>query len=321
MWLQPLKLRGFFALHHVRSFAEFRAAFEHWPVSSQHLVYADVTGTIGRQLIGQAPVRKTGSGALPLPGWRPETGWEADPVPFAQMPHQQGSPDGFLATANTRPTADGETPFLGVDFIDGYRLTAIRQALTARRDWDVASTLQLQTSQQALAWAMRDVVLTAPVKDDAGRQAVDLLAGWDGVASATSPAAAVYELFVAALLGRAMRAKAPHSWRAAAGRGAESDQPIQLRQLPPHRAPGAAAPRTAGRLVRPVVARRGRRRTGRGRRHASPPLRRRPGTLGVGHGAAVPADAPAGEYAGAGGQGALGKSSTSARSPAAATPT
>ena len=34
-------------------------------------------------------------------------------------------PEGFLATANAKPLPDGDGPFLGVDWIDGYRLAAI----------------------------------------------------------------------------------------------------------------------------------------------------------------------------------------------------
>lgn len=229
IWLQPRPLGGFFRLHHVRSFAEFRAAFEHWPVSSQNLVYADVGGTIGQQLVGQVPVRQAGHGALPLPGWRPETGWQPEPVPYQAMPHQQDPPEGFLATANTRPLPDDQGPFLGIDFIDGYRLASIRQALLARSDWDVAATLRLQTDQRARAWQeMRAIVLAAPATDEATRQALELLAAWDGIAGAASSAAAVYELFLAEMTARAMRAKAPGSWRWLLGAGLSPINPYNF---------------------------------------------------------------------------------------------
>src|SRR5262249_24068756 len=153
-----------------------------------------------------------GHGALPLAGWDPDAGWEPGLVPVADMPHLLNPECGFVATANNRPVPEGTGPFLGVDFIDGHRQGAIGRALSARRDWDVASTQALQMSQQALAWEeRRDAVLSAPAADADARQALELLRAWDGRVGADMPAAAVYELFLAEMAGRVARAKAPRS--------------------------------------------------------------------------------------------------------------
>ena len=52
-----------------RNWKEFRAAMARYRVPSENLVYADTSGTIGWQLFGEAPRRRTGWGTLPLPGW------------------------------------------------------------------------------------------------------------------------------------------------------------------------------------------------------------------------------------------------------------
>ena len=215
-WLGPAPLEGFFRLRGAASFTEFRRAFEHWPVSSQNMVYADVSGTIGWQLIGRTPVRRKGHGSVPLPGWAPEVGWHAEPVPYAEMPHLENPASGWIATANNRPLPEGQGPFLGVDFVDGYRAAAIQQALAARRDWDVAATMRLQMDRHALAWAdMREAVLAAPLNAEVRA----LLGDWDGNVSAESEAAACYELFLAEMFRRVARAKAPKSWRWLVGAG------------------------------------------------------------------------------------------------------
>lgn len=219
-WLDPLPTGGFFRVHHVKSFADFRAAFADWPVAAQNMAYADRDGHIGWQLIGRAPVRKKGHGILPLHGADPATGWLPDPVPYDQMPRLLDPPGGYLATANTRHQPEGEGPFLSVDFIDGYRLMAINQALGQRTDWDVASTMRLQMDRYAPAWQeMRDVVLAAPVANEDVEVALDLLRRWDGDVAADSPAAAVYELFLVEMLTRITQAKAPQSWRWMLGAG------------------------------------------------------------------------------------------------------
>src|SRR5262249_21655989 len=146
-WLDPLPVRGFFGLAQVSNFADFRAAFADWPLSAQNVVYADDSGTIGWQLIGRVPLRKKGHGLIPLPGRDPGAGWRDEPVPYEDMPHLQNPSSGFIATANTRPQPEGQEPYLGSDFVDGYRLLAITRALAGRDGWHVATVMKLQTDQ------------------------------------------------------------------------------------------------------------------------------------------------------------------------------
>jgi penicillin amidase len=212
VWLDPLPLRGMLGVQRARSFAAFRAEFAQWPAVAFNMAYADAGGAIGWQLAGQAPRRRSGAGLLPQPGWDPEAGWEDDLVPFEQMPHLQDPPNGFVATANTQPTADGEGPYLGADWIDGYRLALIGKALAARSDWDVAAALRLQTDQESLPWQeMKAVVLAAPADDPDAAEGLRLLRAWDGRVTADSPAAAVYELFVADMVRAVAEARAPRS--------------------------------------------------------------------------------------------------------------
>jgi penicillin amidase len=217
-WLRAVKVRGFFTINRARDFASFREEFRYWPVASQNVAYADAGGTIGWQLIGDAPVRKKGYGALPLSGADPEAGWEDGLVPFEQMPHMESPACGWLASANNRHLPEGEGPFLGLDFIDGYRIHAIGRALSGDEKWDVASTMRLQTDQRALAWdELRPAMMSAEV-DGMARQGQEMLREWDGVASADSPAAAVYELWLAGMIRAVARAKAPKSWEWVIGR-------------------------------------------------------------------------------------------------------
>jgi penicillin amidase len=212
VWLDPRPSDGILRLHRVHSFAEFHRAAEHWPAASWNMVYADQTGAIGWQMYGQPPRRRKGWGLIPMPGWDTEAGWEPDLVPSDQLPHAHDPPEGFIATANNKPVPDGVGPYLGSDWLDGYRVAAIARALSARTDWDVPRTMQLQLDQRAAAWDdLRDAVLSAPDKDADARQALALLRSWDGCVAVDSPAAAIYELFIAEMAGRLARARAPRT--------------------------------------------------------------------------------------------------------------
>jgi penicillin amidase len=224
IWLEPRPIRGLLCMHKVRNFEEARAELSQWPATSQNVVYADVSGTIGWQLMGTAPRRRKGNGTIPQAGWDLETGWETEPVPSDEMPYLVNPAEGFIATANNQSLPAGEGPFLSADYIDGYRVTSIRRNLAARKDWDVAATQKLQTDQRSLSWEqIRDEVFSAPAADADTRQALDLLRTWDGVVSADSAGAAVFELFMSETAQRVGRARAPRSWTAALGRG---DSPL-----------------------------------------------------------------------------------------------
>jgi penicillin amidase len=220
VWLDPLPIQGLLRIHRARSFDEARHFLAEWPTLPLNLVYADETGHTAWQLFGQAPRRKKGWGTLPLPGWDLAAGWEEDLVAFADMPHLENPPQGFVATANNRPTSEGDGPFLGVDWLDGYRVAAANESLRRRTDWDVATTMSLQISDLNLHWRdVREIVLSVPGDDPIMRTALNLLGAWDGRMAADSPAAAIYAMFMAEMTVRVARARAPKSFDWVLGRG------------------------------------------------------------------------------------------------------
>jgi len=220
VWLDPLPIGGLLRLHRVRSFEEFRSALAEWPQIPLNVVYADTSGTIGWQLAGQVPQRRSGNGLLPQPGWLPELGWAPDLLPAEALPWTKDPPAGFIATANNRPRRDGDGPFLGGDFLDGYRVARIVEVLGARSDWDVPRTQALQLDVLSLPWReLRDVILHLEAPDPAARRALTILCTWDGRLTADSPAAAVFECFLAEMARRIAIAKAPRSAQWVLGEG------------------------------------------------------------------------------------------------------
>ncbi len=212
VWLDPLPVQGFLCTLKARNFEEFRAPFAEWPVLPLGLVYADTEGNIGYQLAGQTPLRRRGYGIVPSAGWVPGAGWEDDVVPFGEMPYAHNPPGGYVATANTQPQPHGDGPFLGVDWIDGYRLGRVVEALEEGQDWDLESAAALQLDVKSMPWfELRDYVLAGDshsVEDGAARQ---LLANWDGRMSTDSVAATLFHLFLAEMSRRIATAKAPNS--------------------------------------------------------------------------------------------------------------
>ena len=222
-WLEPVPVRGLIDVHRAGSWDEFRAAFRHWPGPSLNVAYADADGHIGWQLIGTMPRRRGSNGTLPMPAWDPAVGWESEHLPFEAMPSVLDPPGGYVATANHAAWADApDHPFLGDDWLDGYRAARILEVLGSRDRWTVADAAELQRDVTAMPWReVRDLVLRAPVgaASDDVRAARALLADWDGRVSADSAAAAVYEALMGELAVAFARATAPASWSHVIGAG------------------------------------------------------------------------------------------------------
>jgi penicillin amidase len=80
--------------------------------------------------------------------------------------------------------------------------------------------LALQLDQSSLVWReLRDVVLSLPAESADTRQALSLLESWDGVIAIDSPAAAAFEFFVAEIVQRVAKCKAPRAAEWTAGKG------------------------------------------------------------------------------------------------------
>ncbi|MFL5340858.1 MAG: penicillin acylase family protein, partial [Gemmataceae bacterium] len=231
VWLLPLPIRGLLDVARAKTIDEFRACFDQWPALPLNVVFADTAGHTGWQLIGQAPRRKKGSGVLPSAGWDEAAGWHDDLVPFAAMPKAIDPPEGFFATANNEPVGHAEGPFLGVEWLAPYRYEAIREGLAAKTGWTVADCQRLQMTTRSLPWReFRDVVLKALEGRDDCRAPFELLRNWDGDLAADSRAATVYELFIADMIVRAAKAKAPKSYEWLLGK-TEWEPPVNLMYL------------------------------------------------------------------------------------------
>lgn len=216
-FLEEVSLAAVLAAPRARTWAQLRDHFARWPAAPLNVVGADADGTIGWKVSGRVPRREGASGLMPQPAAAPPwAGW----VPAEEMPGAENPDAGFLTTANNKPVADGEGPWIGADWMDGYRVQRVTEALGERDDWDVESALALQRDVRSLPWReMRDALLSAPRDEPRARRALELLAEWDGEMAADSPAATVFALTVAELARRAAAAKAPGSVEWALGRG------------------------------------------------------------------------------------------------------
>lgn len=230
-WMAPRRIGGY-SVYEVKNVDEACALYASYPALSENRIFADTSGRIAWHLVGDVPVRKKGVGMLPAPGWDPAFGWRSEPLPYDALPHAVDPPEGFVASANQHPGPSPRGAFLGADWLDGSRHARILELLGARRDWDVASTMRAQTDRATVVWPrVRGVVLAALRTSREHARALHWLESWDGVVSAQSSAASIFEVFFAEMMVRTAKAKAPRSWRAAIGEGTNAVLPHGMMAL------------------------------------------------------------------------------------------
>ena len=80
---------------------DFRAAASKFHVPAQNLLYADTAGNIGYQMPGDIPIRASGDGRLPVPGWTDDYEWTGY-IPFEELPYTLNPESGYIVTANNQ---------------------------------------------------------------------------------------------------------------------------------------------------------------------------------------------------------------------------
>ncbi len=179
-----------------QNWEEFRAAARNFHVPAQNLLYADVDGNIGYQTPGDIPVRASGDGTLPAPGWTDEYAWSSL-IPFEELPYSFNPASGYIVTANNQANPRDYPYQITADWDYGQRAARIAAMIeTAPGPIDAAYIQQMHGDSKSLNAEVL-VPILAGISLDAELAAIrdQFLSNWDFQESADSQAAAVFEWF------------------------------------------------------------------------------------------------------------------------------
>ena len=157
----------------------FREAWHNLVGPMQNIVYADVEGTIGFLAPGLVPIRRSGDGWMPAPGWTGEYDWVGF-IPFAALPSATNPPSGHFVSANNKIVPAGYPYFLSRDWDLPNRAERIDALLAATPIQTLASSAAMQADTLSLM-AERLVPLMTRIRtsDKASGEALQRLRGWD----------------------------------------------------------------------------------------------------------------------------------------------
>lgn len=218
-WLEPggAPYMASLRMDQAQTWEEFRAACNYSNIPGENMVWADVRGNIGWQAVGIAPIRKSSSGLVPVPG-DGRFDWSGY-LPIIEKPHAYNPPEGFIATANNNLTPESypHRDAIGWSWADPYRFARITEVLGSGRLVSMMDMMRLQTDYTSIA-ARQLVPLLAglPAKDPATERARQALLAWDYVLDKASVPAGIYEAWYRQLSASVTSLVVPAPARAAA---------------------------------------------------------------------------------------------------------
>ncbi|PEN15164.1 hypothetical protein CRI94_02450 [Longibacter salinarum] len=192
-------LKALWGMVHADSLGDFEAALRDWDTPMQNVLYAGRDGHIAIRSTGHMPVRRQGHGRGLLDGTSNAGEWTSR-IPFQELPYSRDPNQGYLFSANQKPTDDTYPHYLNHDWRDGWRSLRIDSLLAAQR---THSFLDLQSYQADVDVQQRDAFLPLiqsisdlPPEADSLRR---MLAQWDGVAALDRPEPLILDVFLSEL--------------------------------------------------------------------------------------------------------------------------
>lgn len=186
-------LEAFLKLNEAGSWTDFLDAMRLFVTPSQNFVYGDVDGHIGYMLPGRIPVRQSGDGLTPVPGWTGDhewTGW----VPFDSLPQLFDPPGHVIVTANHRPNPQGDATLIGLEYPEPYRAEQIAALIGAKRAItpDDFRAVQADTYSRHAAALLPLLLRHVDAVDADDRLAVEILTSWTYDANRDAAAPAIF---------------------------------------------------------------------------------------------------------------------------------
>ncbi|MGG3913011.1 penicillin acylase family protein [Rossellomorea vietnamensis] len=177
-----LELSAIININKAKNWDEFEEALEDFHVPTQNFVFASKDGTIAYKANGKIPIRKTGDGLLPVPGWDPDYDWQGF-IPFDELPKVINPESGFVATANNKVVDDDYPYHISHHWAQPYRYMRISEYLEGKSDLTIADMKTLQMDQKNLHAREFVPILTEDLKTgsltDEQKKAIEILNSWN----------------------------------------------------------------------------------------------------------------------------------------------
>ncbi len=182
---------AFYRLGYAQDWNAFKAALSVHVAPAMNVLYADRDGNIGYLGAGRLPLRRKGEGTEPMPGWDDAYAWNGA-VPPAAWPQSYNPASGYLVSANNKVVGNDYPYFISHDWAPPARAKRIEQLLRERIDAGTKlaakdmQTMQGDTLDLEAAALLPSLLKTEPSTVYRER-ALEYLKTWNGDMRRDSP--------------------------------------------------------------------------------------------------------------------------------------
>ena len=184
-------------INQASNFEEFKEAALLFAVPSQNMIYADTEGNIGYVVPGNIPIRASGDGTLPAPGWTDDHEWTGF-IPYDELPWLLNPKSGYIVTANNAVISEEYPYLITKDWNYGHRAKRIVDLVTSNFGIPLEDHMRIQfdsydmNAARILPYLGPAIAASDIELDDTGHVAIGQLELWDLQDFADSSGAAVW---------------------------------------------------------------------------------------------------------------------------------
>ncbi len=195
MALRPNQaLEGWYRLNKAENWDDFVDAMSLIDAPPLNVTYADIDNNIGYWVTGKVPVRASGDGSVPVPGWSGEYEWIGE-VPFEEMPHALNPDQGYLVSCNHKIVPDNTPYFFGNMWMNGYRARRLVELIESCQEISFDDHKEFQMDVKCFpGLEFVDCLKNVTDPDLDVQLALRLLMGWDGYLTTNTIGGTVYEV-------------------------------------------------------------------------------------------------------------------------------
>jgi penicillin amidase len=173
----------------------FRDALRDFNVPSQNMIYADVRGNIGYQTPGNIPIRASGDGLMPVPGWTEMYDWQGY-IPFDELPTSYNPPQGFIVTANNAVVGPDYPYSISKTWDLGYRASRISELIQSHEKVSIQDIQAIQGDNfDAMGSVLIPILTNLSFEDERLSQLASELRSWNYQNDMDSRQAAIFNAF------------------------------------------------------------------------------------------------------------------------------
>ncbi len=188
---------GIYYLNRAENWDDFRKACSNFGAVAQNINYADINGNIGIQLSAKVPDRIT-DGFYLFPGDTSLYDWKGF-ISFDSLPYEFNPQRGYIVSANNKSTYDVDY-YISQYYFQDFRYRRISELIQAKDKISVEDMKQILVDQKS---ALADDILEKMIfeisklnlETETYKKSVEILSQWDGVLTAESVAAMIFEQF------------------------------------------------------------------------------------------------------------------------------